>query len=107
MTRYDDLDTKTIAISAVVSSIVLVVLILGGRALAYQWENRAEEEKVKGSKYEVSDAEIASQKKILMTSGKVQDPPAKEGQESKTRICIPIDKAWKAVSSELSRKSST
>lgn len=107
MARYDDLDTKTIALSAIVSSIVLFLLILGGRAMSYAWQNSAEDARRETSKYAVSDAEIAAQKELLKKSGKVEDPPAQEGGSPVVRDVLPIDQALRLVAEELSSKPGT
>lgn len=107
MARYDDLDTKSIALTAVISSIVLVVLILGGRAFAYTWQGLTEEERTRTAKYTVSDQEIAAQKAVLTKTGTVQDPPAKEGEKPVDRTVLPIDKAQQLIGKELSTQPKT
>jgi hypothetical protein len=107
MARYDDLDTKTIAIAAIVSSIVLVVLILGGRALSYTWQSYAEELRTEKARYTTSDEAIAAQKAVLQTSGKVQDPPLQEGTEPVTRLVVPVSAAQELISKELGTQPKT
>jgi hypothetical protein len=104
MARYDDLDTKTIAGSAVVSSIVLVVLILGGRALAYTWQGATEESRIEKAKYTASDESIATQKAVLKMSGKVEDPPLQEGEAPIKRNVVPIEKAQQIIGKELGKQ---
>lgn len=102
MARYDDLDTKAIATATVVSSIVLIILILAGRALSYTWESYIESARTEKAKYHASDDAIAAQKAVLTASGKVQDPPLQEGGEPTTRIVLPLSKAQEIVGKELS-----
>ncbi len=107
MARYDDLDTKSIALTTVISSIVLVVLILAGRALSYTWQSFSEEKRTRTAKYSVSDQEIADQKAVLTKAGTVQDPPAKEGDKPTDRIVLPIEKAQQLIGKELSTQPKT
>jgi beta-lactamase regulating signal transducer with metallopeptidase domain len=107
MARYDDLDTKTIAIATIVSSIVLVVLILGGRALSYTWQSYAEEHQINKAKYTTADDTIAAQKAVLQTSGKIQDPPLQEGTEPVSRIAVPVSTAQELISKELGTQPKT
>lgn len=106
MARYDDLDTNSIALSAVISSIVLVVLILGGRALSYAWQSASDDLRAEKAKYTKSDQEIASQKAVLVKIGKVQDAPLQEGGQPVERNVVPIDKALQLIGKELSSKPS-
>lgn len=107
MARYDDLDTKSIALTTVISSIVLVVLILAGRAFAYTLQNIAEEKQTSTAKYAISDQEIADQKAVLTKSGAVQDPPANEGDKPVDRTVLPIEKAQQLIGKELSTQPKT
>ena len=107
MARYDDLDTKSIALTTVISAIVLVVLILAGRAFAYTLQNMAEEKQTSTAKYSVSDQEIADQKAVLTKAGTVQDPPAKEGEKPVERNVLPIEKAQQLIGKELGTQPKT
>lgn len=107
MARYDDLDTKTIAISTVVSCILLVILILGGRAMAYAWQSYSEEQRSENAKYTTADEAIAAQKAVLKSSGKVEDPPLKEGGQPITRMVVPIDSAQQLIGKELGSQPKT
>ena len=107
MARYDDLDTKTIAIAAVLSSIVLVILLLAGRAMAYAWEYSYEEERAAKAKYLVSDDTIAAQKSQLTSYAEVQVEATEEGQQPTRRLVIPIEKAKELVRGELAPKPKT
>ena len=107
MARYDDLDTKSIAVTTVISSIVLFVLIMAGRALSYTWQNFSEEERTRTAKYTVSDQEIADQKAVLTKTGTVQDPPAKEGDKPVDRTVLTIEKAQQLIGKELSAQPKT
>lgn len=107
MARYDDLDTKAIAIATLISCILLVVLILAGTAISYDWQNSAEEGRTAKAKYTASDEAIAAQKALLQTSGQIQDPPLQEGGEPVTRIAVPIDRAQDLISKELGTQPKT
>jgi len=106
LARYDDLDTRTIALSSVVSAIVLLILILAGRAVAYSWAAAVEDGKYQSAKYEESDQAIADQKAVLKEFAKVERP-AEEGQEASSRLVIPVDKALELIIPELTAKPST
>lgn len=107
MARYDDLDTRTIGMAAVISSIVLFILILAGRAMAYAWQGTYEEELLVNARYETSENEIAAQKAVLTKTGKVIDPPVKEGANPTERNVMPIDKALQLIGKELSTQPKT
>ncbi len=107
MARYDDLDTKSIAVSAVISSVVLFLLIMAGRAMSYTWSSYTEEERTNTAKYTVSDQEIAAQKAVIAKGGKVQDPPEKEGDAPTERNLLPIDKAQSIIGKELGTQPKT
>lgn len=107
MARYDDLDTNTIAMSAVISTIVLIVLILGGRALSSAWKMSVEEQVLRTAHYRTSEGVIANQKAQLSKSGEVVDPPIKEGDPPTKRNLIPIEKAQQIIAQELSVKPRT
>ncbi len=107
MARYDDLDTSTIALSAVVSAVVLLILILAGRAVSYAWENSAEERKSQATVYHDADNAIAQQKSVLSEFGMVEIPAEEEGQDAAKRIVIPIDRAYELIRQELSQPPNT
>lgn len=104
--RYDDLDTRTIALASIVSAIVLLILILAGRAVAYGWADSVEQERFESAKYEEADRWIASQKAVLSDFSKV-DVPGDEKQPASSRLVIPIDRAIELVRQELTAKPST
>lgn len=106
MARYDDLDTTAIAHFAVVSSIVLFILILAGRALSYGWSHSFEEARSRTARYTVSEREIERQKALLSDFASVEDS-AEEGQEPASRLIIPVSKALELVSQELAAESGT
>jgi hypothetical protein len=103
MARYDDLDTKTIAFSAVISSVILLILILGGRALAYSWEFYVKDERLNNAVYHSSNEAISAQKGLLNKSGQVEDPPVKEGDKPVVRNVVPIKQAEELVAKELGK----
>ena len=99
MARYDDLDTRTIAYASVLSAVVLLILILAGRAMAYAWESAVEAQKVGGARYTVAEQEIANQKQVLQQSATLEEV-VEEGQPPVTRRVIPIDRAFELVREE-------
>ncbi|MEZ6138190.1 MAG: hypothetical protein R3C53_25175 [Pirellulaceae bacterium] len=78
MARYDDLDTTTIAYTTFVSCILLLIIILLGRALCYAWIEAEDDRKLANARYESSDQLIREQKAKLAMYEKVQVevPPA-------------------------------
>ena len=106
LARYDDLDTRTIALSSVISAIVLLILILAGRAVSYSWAAAVEDGKFETAKYVESDQAIADQKAVLKEFAKVEQP-AEEGQEASSRLVIPMERALDLISQELTAKPST
>lgn len=98
--RYDDLDTRTIALASVVSAIVLLILILAGRAMAYGWAASVEESKFSSARYEDSEQYIAQQKAVLQQFKRVEES-TEEGQSAFSRLVIPIDRAVELMSLEL------
>lgn len=100
MARYDDLNTTAIAYTTFISSIVLVIIILLGRASCYAWIETEDQRKLSGASYEVSDRMIGEQKALLngYSRIKVELPPV-EGADPATppqfeeRVRIPIEKA--------------
>jgi|694.fasta_scaffold00033_66 hypothetical protein len=106
MARYDDLDTRTIALSTIMSSIFLVIILLAARAMAYAWEYSYEEERAATAKYTVSDKEIEAQKDRLK-SYTTDTVEGEEGQPPSTRNVIPIQRAQEFVRQELTAKPKT
>ncbi|MBX3420718.1 MAG: hypothetical protein KF752_04095 [Pirellulaceae bacterium] len=106
MARYDDLDTKTIAMSAVLSSVILVILLLAGRALSYAWQHSYEEQVSAGARYTAAENEIAAQKSKLNETGQVQ-VAGEEGQPPTTRQVVPVDRAYQLLRTEFGSKPST
>jgi hypothetical protein len=116
MARYDDLDTTSIGFAAVISSVVLLILILLGRAIAYGWANSAEDRKSQTARYVISETEIARQKALLAEFAQVrlEEVESAEGEaasepeeESSVRLVIPVGNALELVSEELSSEPST
>ncbi len=105
MARYDDLNTTAIAYATFVGAIVLLVLILLGRALCYSWVESEDEHKLANAHYEVSDTKISEQKSLLGGYHKVQveigeatkDKPA----ETKQVLHIPIERAKELLLGEM------
>jgi hypothetical protein len=106
LARYDDLDTRTIALASILSAIVLLILILAGRAVAYSWASVIEDEKYLSAKYQEADQVIADQKAVLKDFATVEQP-AQEGQEASSRQVIPIERAMELIGKELVAKPST
>jgi hypothetical protein len=106
MARYDDLDTTAIAHFSIVSTVVLFILILAGRALSYGWAYSFEEARSRTARYTVSEREIARQKALLADFSTVEEP-AEEGQEPGSRLVIPVSKALELVSQEIAAEPST
>ena len=111
MARYDDLDTTAIAYTTFVSTIILVVIILLGRALAYGWIELEDQKKLERTRYISSDNAISEQLEQLDGYKKVK-LEVSEGAESGTadaaaaateeRVRIPIEKAREILLKELS-----
>lgn len=95
--RYDDLATGAIAYATLVSCIVLVVTILGVRALTCAWVEGEEVRKTANAHYVASDQEIGEQKARLGGYEKRMVEVLGGGEdakpEMKEQISIPIDRA--------------
>lgn len=109
MARYDDLDTTAIAQFTVVSSVILLILILAGRAVSYGWSNSFEENRSRSARYTVSEREISRQKSLLAEFGTVEETIDQEDgePESSKRFVIPVSKAIEFVKQELAAESGT
>ncbi len=107
MARYDDLDTSSIALVTIISSVILLILILGGRAASSAWETAYDDLKTEHAKYVQSDEKIAGQKALLTKAGRIEVPPVEEGKEPTQRLTIPIEKAIELVKEELKAKAQT
>lgn len=104
--RYDDLATGAIAYAALISCIVLLITILGVRALTCAWVEGEEERKTANAHYYASDEKISEQKSRLvgyekrtvevLGSGEADAAPTMEEQ-----ISIPIDRAKELLMTEL------
>ncbi len=108
MARYDDLNTTAIAYTTFISSIVLVIIILLGRALCYAWMETEDQRKLTNASYEVSDRMIGEQKALLSGYSTMQvELPAIEGADPKAppqfeeRVRIPIEKAKELLLKDL------
>ncbi|MFN3193740.1 MAG: hypothetical protein ACE361_24720 [Aureliella sp.] len=103
--RYDDLYTGTIAYATLLSCIVLVITILGIRALCCAWVEGEEERKTANAHYLSSDQEIGEQKARLVGYGKSTVEVAGSGEgaapETVEVIRIPIEEAKSALLNEL------
>lgn len=98
MARYDDLNTTMIGYAAFISSLLLIVIIVGVEALSYYWENSMQEAALSKSEYTQSLDVLDAQRKSLNITGEVEVPapaPAKgEAPKPPTkRYQIPIEKA--------------
>ena len=108
MARYDDLNTGGIALTTFVGSIVLLLIILLGRALCYNEVNREDARKLDKAHYTDAETEIAAQKARINSYAKVnvEIAPASEGEQptKEERIHIPLDRAKELLLSELGSK---
>ena len=114
MARYDDLNTSAIAYTTFVSTIILLIIILLGRALCYAWIETEDERKLAESHYVNSDLAIGEQKAMLSGYNRVQVEvpplPAADGQAVDgepqpayvERVHIPIEKAKELLFQDLS-----
>ena len=105
MARYDDLNTGMIAYSSFIGCVILLVLILLGRALCYAWVENEDDRKLAKASYEASDATISEQLSQLADYQRVkpateetdeQDSTAAESDaagEPAERLVIPIERA--------------
>ena len=119
MARYDDLNTTAIAYTTFISSIILLLIILLGRALCYTWIESEDERKLANARYVTSDAAISDQKAMLDGYRKVQielpAPPPEEDADPQgepeivieERVHIPIDKARELLLKELAQEPTT
>ena len=117
MARYDDLNTRAIAYTTFVSAIILLLIILLGRALCYAWIENEDERKLADAHYVSSDQIIREQKETLADYKKVQvelppleteDPAAPPAEPlTEERVHIPIDHAKNLLLKELSSEPST
>ncbi|MFO1063675.1 MAG: hypothetical protein U0892_07400 [Pirellulales bacterium] len=116
LTRYDDLNTKTIGYLTFMSVLLLIVIILLLQALCYNWIDWQEESKLLKQGYPSSDAAIAKQRESLSAYGEVDevimeqpaagkdgtvDPNAKPVEKKIHRSLIPISEAEKLLLGEL------
>lgn len=113
MARYDDLDTKTIAYTTFVSTVLLVVIILCVQALCYNWLDSVEEARITDQGYKNSDATIREQ--LLKLDGyqwaevpvaaEPGQPEPKAGEPPKTvkKLQIPIERAKQLLLNELKK----
>lgn len=108
MARYDDLNTKMIAYSAVLSIVVLVIILQGTQALCYNMVNSvvSVKESNKSDHALVKKSEQLSALngfKNAMVIDEAAEPPKKgEQQAMKKVIRIPIEDAQKLLIREMS-----
>ncbi|MEC8553996.1 MAG: hypothetical protein VXZ82_03210 [Planctomycetota bacterium] len=101
--RYDDLYTGTIAYATFLSCIVLVVTILGVRALCYAFVEGEEQRKTEGIHYVAADDVISEQKARLdgYRQETVEVMVTKEDgtlvPSSEQRLRIPIGRAKELI----------
>jgi len=108
MARYDDLNTKMIAYTTVLSVVILIIVLQGTQALCYSMLNY---ERSRNDTKIIDAASTAKSEQIESLSGlarrvEVIDeaaPPAKKGEEAamKKVIRIPIEEAKKLILKEL------
>lgn len=107
MARYDDLNTGAIAYTTFVGSVLLLIIILLGRALCYSLVESEDERKLADARYTASDNEISEQLSILADYKKeqVEVAPAEEGSDTppttEEKLIIPIDDAKAIILKEL------
>ncbi|GIW99654.1 MAG: hypothetical protein KatS3mg111_2987 [Pirellulaceae bacterium] len=110
MARYDDLNTRSIAYGAFVSTIILLLIILVLRALCYGWVESELQRKLAGARYESADAVLQQQQQLLETYGtiEVEVPPPADQPEAEptkvTRIHIPVERAAELFLQELQQQ---
>lgn len=107
MARYDDLNTKGIAYTTVLSVIILVIILQGTQALCYNmlnFENSRKDTK------QIDSATVTKREQLLSLDGykRVEAidetaPPAKKGEATvmKKVIQIPVIDAEKLILKEL------
>ena len=107
MARYDDLNTKMIAYSAVLSVVILVIILQGTQALCYTMMNSVDAKKESNK----SDHAMAAKReqlnalngfKRVSVIDEAAEPP-KKGEEAamKKVIRIPVEDAQKLIIKEL------
>lgn len=117
MARYDDLDTTAIAYTTFVSTVILVLIILLGRALCYAWIDAEDEKKLTASSYSKSDQIISEQmdqingyQRVDQEIPGVVDPASPDAPapvEIREVVRIPIAEAKAILLTELSASPST
>lgn len=112
MARYDDLNTRMIALAAIVSCLLLVAILQGTQALCYNMESWENERKLQGE-YVTSKQVIGEQLKSLSGYQRVPLPPEVDAKgnpipgETKTRLQIPIDRAIDLLLEESGKPAAT
>lgn len=106
MARYDDLNTKMIAYSAVLSIVVLVLVLQGTQALCYNMVNWVDSKRI-GSEADKPAEYRSEQLKSLQGYGKAKvvdesAPPPEKGQEPamKDVFHIPVTQAEQLILKE-------
>lgn len=107
MARYDDLDTTAIAYTTFVSTVILLLIILLGRALCYAWLESEDERKLGQASYTTADRAISEQlskldgyKKTEVEMPGVPDPANPDAEvkpQLVEKVLIPLDKAKELV----------
>ena len=108
MARYDDLNTKGIAYTTVLSVVILVIILQGTQALCYNmlnYENSRKDTK------QMDEATVTKSEQLLSLSGykrvevvdEAAPPPAKKGESPvmKKVIHIPVIDAQRLILKEL------
>jgi hypothetical protein len=113
MARYDDLNTGAIAYSTFVGAVLLLIIILLGRALTYAWIESEDARKMANASYTAADQEINDQRAELAgyRTRMVQLASGDEGSdvepEEKELLVIPIERAKELVLEEVGESPQT
>jgi Tfp pilus assembly protein PilV len=103
--RYDDLNTNSIAYAVVVSSLVLLVAVLGMQALSYSLESYEQSRKMQTTEYTRAKRTLSEQAASL-SGYYLEQTFESEGADRPEelvgeRIQIPIDRAKELILKEL------
>lgn len=105
MARYDDLNTNSIAYAVVVSSLVLLVAVLGMQALSYSLESYEQARKMQTTEYTRAKRTLSEQADSLSGYYQEQTFESESGEGAEAvvseRIQIPIERAKELILKEL------
>jgi hypothetical protein len=103
--RYDDLNTNSIAYAVVVSSLVLLVAVLGMQALSYSLESYEQARKMQTTEYTRAKRTLSEQADSLngyyLEQTFAADGPEGADELLGERIQIPIGRAKELILKEL------